>query len=120
MCAGSSVLFNVGASGNGLKYQWYKNGTPLVGRTNSSINLASVGATDVANYCVVVGTACGGAVTNCAMLDLNVPVSASALEDVAVCAGGHVRFSTRDHRGSPELHMDEKWYGAFGKVLQFP
>ncbi len=56
---GSNVIFNVGATGSGLGYQWYKSvisnqWTVISGATGSTLQLAGVSAADAANYqCVV-------------------------------------------------------------------
>ncbi|HLX70098.1 MAG TPA: immunoglobulin domain-containing protein, partial [Verrucomicrobiae bacterium] len=61
---GSIGVFNVAASGGGLTYQWFKNGSPLsnggniTGATNSTLAISPVGAGDVANYFVTVTSGC--------------------------------------------------------------
>ena len=61
---GGSVNFSVTATGTTLpiSYQWYNEGQPLAGATNSTLSVLSVPATNVA-YTVVVSNA-GGAVTS--------------------------------------------------------
>lgn len=51
---GASTTLGVGASGSGLRYQWYFLGAALSGQTNSTLNLASVQAVNVGNYFVAV------------------------------------------------------------------
>jgi hypothetical protein len=51
-----------------LTYQWFKNGSLLTGRTNTSLTLANVSAADAAVYSVVVSGACGNSVSNSASL----------------------------------------------------
>ena len=43
-CPGTSASFDVGATGAGLTFQWYKDGSVLPGQTSSSLVLASVSA----------------------------------------------------------------------------
>lgn len=53
----------VSATGGGLKYQWYKDGTAIPSATDSSYRVASVTAANAGSYTVVV-TNSVGAVTN--------------------------------------------------------
>src|SRR5439155_12581309 len=53
--AGDTVTFSVDASGDPLTYQWRRNGADLAGRTNSSLTLSNVQASDTADvYTVLV------------------------------------------------------------------
>ena len=63
--AGEAACFAVNASGaSPLRYQWRRNGTPLVGQTDPwlDVNPASVG--DAGDYDVIVTAVGGGAVTS--------------------------------------------------------
>jgi hypothetical protein len=70
--AGSSVIFNVAASGSlPLIYQWDKNGTPIAGATAASLILSNSYYTDAGNYSVTVTNNAGS--TNSATAVLAVP-----------------------------------------------
>lgn len=56
---GSLANFSVTATGNGLAYQWYFNGTPLLTATSSKFTLTSVQATNVGYYHVRVSNSHG-------------------------------------------------------------
>lgn len=62
---GSIGVFSVGATGGGLTYQWYKNGSALSnggnisGATASTLVISSAGAGDAANYYCIVTSGCG-------------------------------------------------------------
>ena len=43
-CPGTGASFSVNATGTGLSYQWYKDGSVLAGQTGSSLVLSSVSA----------------------------------------------------------------------------
>jgi hypothetical protein len=91
-CPGSSVTFNVGATGTGLSYAWVRNG--LVIGTGSSLLLSNISATDAGNYSVVVSGTCGAAVTNSASLTVNQNVLVtSAPVSVTNCPGSSVTFN---------------------------
>ncbi len=66
---GQSVTFSVSATGsNPLTYQWRKNGTNISGATGNSYTIASVQASDAANYSVTVSNSRGTATSNNATL----------------------------------------------------
>ena len=53
--AGSTVSFNVAATGNStLSYQWFANGMPLIGGTNSTLTIFNAQPANNGNYSVVV------------------------------------------------------------------
>lgn len=60
--AGTSVNFNVGASGAPLNYQWFFNGTnALTGATNAALNLTSLALAQSGSYSATVTNAAGSA-----------------------------------------------------------
>ena len=63
-CSGANVTFNVGATGTGLTYQWFRGNTLLFGRTNATLLLPSIAAADAGNYSIVVNGTCGSSITN--------------------------------------------------------
>jgi hypothetical protein len=54
MAVGTSNIFNVDAAGSDVRYQWYKNGTLLSRKTNSTLILPKLAATDSGTYTVKV------------------------------------------------------------------
>jgi len=60
--AGSQVLFSVTATGDGLTYQWRRNGVALAGKTASVLSISSALAANVGNYDVVVKNSSYGTV----------------------------------------------------------
>ncbi len=55
----SDVTFNVSATGTGLTYQWFFNGSALSGATNTALTRSSVQAADVGYYTVRVRNSVG-------------------------------------------------------------
>src|SRR5262249_54344275 len=53
---GGSAEFEVQATGENLRYQWLKNGTPLPGETNSSLRVTNATRTDAGLYSARVST----------------------------------------------------------------
>jgi large repetitive protein len=64
---GSNVTFTVGATGTGLLYQWFFNGT-LLGSTSNVLTLNNLATNQAGTYCVVVSGTCGAPLTNCVTL----------------------------------------------------
>jgi hypothetical protein len=101
LCEGSNAIFNVGATGSGLTYQWQENTgsgyVDLPGATASLFIKTSV--TPSFNgylYRVVVSGACAPSVTsNAALLTVNsLPAISSHPASVTTCSGANVIFST--------------------------
>lgn len=59
----SGFSLSVAAAGSGLAYQWYKDGVPLAGQTQSTYLDPGASASDSGNYTVTVSNA-GGTVTS--------------------------------------------------------
>ena len=77
--AGGSASFTVGASGLGLLYQWYGNGTQLPGATNAALTLTNIQAAQEGNYYAVVSNPYGSVTSSVALLALRIlPLSAAA------------------------------------------
>jgi outer membrane protein assembly factor BamB len=55
--AGMSTSLSVGATGSGLAYQWYKNGSAIAGATSSTYTISIVSAGDAGTYTVVISNA---------------------------------------------------------------
>ncbi|CAM2070735.1 Immunoglobulin domain-containing protein [Sulfidibacter corallicola] len=94
-CIGDDVQFDVGASGEGLTYQWRKNGQDIVGATNTTLILNDVGNDDAATYTCVVDGDCGPAVTSSGASLLISPDTqiTSQPADVSSCDGGTAQFT---------------------------
>ena len=84
-CPGTEASLSVSATGTGLAYQWYKGTGALIDQTNSSLTLSSVSETNADTYSVVVSGACGGPVTNSAILTVNPLPLLTSLGDVTNC-----------------------------------
>lgn len=77
--AGGSAMFSTTASGTGPStYVWRFNGTRLIGQTNNSLSIASVGSTNVGTYSVEIYGDCNS-VTNSATLTLATPPTVTIL-----------------------------------------
>ena len=73
---GQSVVFNVTAAGTiPLGYQWWKDGLALTQRTNSSLLLTNLQASDSGQYRVVVSSRYGSVTSAIAWLSLEKPVT---------------------------------------------
>lgn len=69
---GASVSFNVSASGTAsLSYQWYKNGTTILGATTAAYTINSVTLSDAGNYSVIVRNTAGSVTSNSVALTVS-------------------------------------------------
>ncbi|SDJ77060.1 T9SS type A sorting domain-containing protein [Flavobacterium noncentrifugens] len=66
--AGTNVTFTVAATGDGLSYQWKKNGTNIPGATSTSYTITNVALSDLADYTAVVSNVGGNVTSNTASL----------------------------------------------------
>ena len=80
----SPITFSVAATGSGLSYQWFKNGTLITGATGATYTIASAQISDSANYTVTVSNAGGSVTSNPASLTV---VSAMQIVSVAPVSG---------------------------------
>ncbi len=96
VCAGSSVVYSVTASGNGpFTYHWRRNtvnlsnGSEISGATTSSLTINPAGTGDTGSYDVVVTDSLGQAVTSAAaaLTVTAAPAAPTAGNDGPICAG---------------------------------
>lgn len=93
-CPGDMVVFSVTATGDGLTYQWRKDGNDIGGETGTTYTIASATVGDEATYDVVVTGTCGVATSDGATLTLGAGPSISDQPDAAVvCEGDPVTFT---------------------------
>jgi hypothetical protein len=101
-CSGNTVTFTVGATGDGLTYQWRKNGSNISnGATVSGVNtptliLSNVNTASAGNYTVLVsGSApCAAATSATAVLTVNQPVVITTQPaNISVCGSFAVDFT---------------------------
>jgi hypothetical protein len=73
VCVGQPVTFMVEATGQGLTYQWHKDGVDIAGATSASYSIPSVALSDAAGYDVIVNTTsgCASVTSNTAALNVN-------------------------------------------------
>ncbi len=94
---GSGVEFFVTVVGNTpLTYEWWKDGTALVGATNRWLRIGAVQPSDEGNYSVRVRNDAGEAISLVARLTVIVPpVIITAPQDQTVSCGESASFSIR-------------------------
>jgi concanavalin A-like lectin/glucanase superfamily protein len=97
--AGGTVIFSVASVSPLLTTnQWYKNGSPLTGKTNTSLTLNNIQSGDVANYTVRVGNSNGSTNSVSASLSL-------------LAAGNSLRWGTNaiNTGGSWDAGISSSW-----------
>ncbi len=88
--AGRTANFSVGALGIQLSYQWQFNGTNIVGATNTTFSIPSVGAPSAGSYAAVVSNP-GGAVTS-SVATLSIVKPTGAKYEAAVIAANPTAY----------------------------
>jgi hypothetical protein len=95
--AGGTAAFVVGVEGTGpLRYQWFFDGDPLVGQTNSALILNAVTTADAGPYMVAITNGFGSAISAPAELAVEAITEATILvqpQGDVVPAGGYFNFS---------------------------
>jgi pectin methylesterase-like acyl-CoA thioesterase len=76
----SPASLSVTANGNGLFYQWFKNGAVINGATSSTLNFASAQISDAADYAVTVSNGGGSVTSNPARLTVVSTMGITAVE----------------------------------------
>ncbi len=96
-CMGGMAVFTINASGDGLTYQWRKNGSGINNNANTNgvntptLTLTSLAANDAASYDIVVTGTCSPSVTSApATLSVNALPSANATSNSPVCETGAI------------------------------
>lgn len=94
VCPNTPANLSVTAAGEGLTYQWRKNGSNIGGATEASYTIASVTASDTATYDVVVAGACSPPATSAgAKISFQAaPAIASQPRDTIVCENTEARL----------------------------
>lgn len=97
VAVGANASFSVVAIGTNLVYQWQKNGIPLLGQTNASLNLTNVQSTDAGSYTVVVSNLVNAVpvnsvTSNTALLTVTTPPAATGAR---IAAGSDFSFARR-------------------------
>ncbi|MDT0553603.1 HYR domain-containing protein [Urechidicola vernalis] len=96
VCAGNTTTFSVGATGDGLTYQWYRNASLISGATSNSYTASSLAIGDDGdNYYVIVGGSgiCSNVQSNTVSISVNEIGISSQPTNVAECEGNNVSFS---------------------------
>lgn len=113
---GRSALFTVRPAGNKtFTVQWFKNGTPLVGQTGTSLLIPSVQVADAGNYSATVINDIGR--TFSFRAELKVLASAGELFDWQI-DNTHAPFILDGINGAPFEEINNLGSGKFNNTLQ--
>lgn len=94
-CEGESHTFSITATGDGLNYQWKKNGTNISGAPNSNqYTINNITESDAGDYTCEVSGNCGSETSNVATLVVNVLPSQPILSSNSpICTGENAVFT---------------------------
>ena len=92
---GSPATFRVAAAGGGiLRYQWFRDGTPIPGATSNALTIASAQPGDAGLYWVTVANDPGKVTSRVAVLAVNVPPAITRQpQSLTVTNGNPASFS---------------------------
>jgi phosphohistidine swiveling domain-containing protein len=92
---GAAAHFSVVAQGNGLSYQWQKDGLSLAGATGRELDIASTALTDAGSYRVIVSNAAGAVTSSAATLTVRQlpPIIVAQPASATVTEGSTVIFA---------------------------
>ncbi len=68
VCLGASVQFSVTGTGNGLTYQWQKDGVNIEGALASNLIIPAVSASSLGSYTVIIKNSCNLSTTSAAVV----------------------------------------------------
>ena len=93
VCLGQPATFQATASGTGLRYQWRKGTTNILGATASTYTIAATQAADGGTYTVAVRNSCGGTTLSSAGLTVR-PLTAITTQPASLtrCASTTATF----------------------------
>jgi hypothetical protein len=94
-CTGSNVSFSVTATGDGLTYQWRRNGSDIPGANAATYTINGITSASAGSYDVVVSGTCSPSVTSTAV-SLTVdaaPIINTQPQAQTVCAGANATFT---------------------------
>jgi hypothetical protein len=114
ICPGSNATLTGIATGNGITYQWLKNGISIPGQTNNTLTITSASTADVGTYNLIIQGACGPTTTSSDAI-VTVPSPPTIVEQPVgggFCQGSHVEV-TAVVEGSGLYYQ---WYKAESPV----
>jgi hypothetical protein len=101
ICSGSTISLSTTATGNGLTYQWFKDGVSISGATNSTYSLSSSTSANSGSYTVKITSSCGANVTSSvATVTVNQPVSNITVSGVTIANGDYLWNGNTSNDGS--------------------
>ncbi len=94
VATGGAVVLEVGVSGGGLSYQWWKDGLPLTGATASQLLLSNVQAGDAGSYTATASNSSGAVTSGAAVLTVVAASAPGRLVNLSVRTGAGTGDST--------------------------
>jgi len=87
VCEGSTVLLQAEAEGEGITFQWQRNGENMVGRTSATLALTNVSLADTGYYRLIVFGACCNDTSQVVRLDIDLRPMVVAMNDTTIAPG---------------------------------
>ena len=99
-CEGTEITLHVEAIGEGLTFQWQRNGENLVGRTNSSFTISDVTISDTGYYRVIAIGTCYSDTSYAVRLDVDLRPMLVIMNDTVITSGEDVTLRVIDSIGT--------------------
>jgi len=100
ICEGSAVLLQVEAVGEGITFQWQRNGVNLIGRTSPMLAITNVSMADTGDYRVIVFGACCNDTSNVVRLNVDLKPMVVAMSDTTILSGQNVTLYVKQSIGT--------------------
>ena len=100
VCEGNSVVLHVEAVGEGITFQWQRNGVNLIGRTSPTLAITNVSLADTGDYRVIVFGVCCNDTSNVVRLDVDLRPMVVAMNDTTILSGENVTLYVREFIGT--------------------
>lgn len=117
----AGVSFSVVATGDGVNYEWRRNGAPIAGASSSSLSIAAAAYTDHgAQYSVVVSNAGGSVTSQVATLSLVPSSEQQAFESIIVAPNGSHYLGWNLNLSGPQLSGTNYGYSSGASMAASP
>lgn len=118
LCEGGILSFSVVAEGNGLTYQWTKNGTNINGKNQSSLSFASLSKADAGSYVCVIKNGCSPDVSTSPFVVnvLSAPIIKKDIESLEALENTEVIFTIEAEGDDLKYTWDRNGIRMLGEV----
>jgi len=100
VCEGTAIVLQVEAIGEGITFQWQRNGVNLIGRTSPTLAITNITMADTGYYRVIVFGACCNDTSNVVRLNVDLRPMVVAMNDTTILHDGTATLYVRESIGT--------------------